>query len=179
MIKNHSFFLYPQKPKQSQLSSHFDFGVNTSALFHLQYHDWGETLEQGTKPPTVPRAQQQYGCPLLRVCVYGVCVCVCVCVHCCVCALGWVKSRAQIPSMGHHTWPHVTSLHLCKSCFLNEGIFKTGFVKKLKPKDGSVPIVHDPAAPPEEVSLTFHFLWLFANRVCSSTEARGGVSRAH
>ncbi len=30
----------------------------------------------------------------------ALCVCVCVCVH-----LGWVKFRAQIPSMGHHTWP--------------------------------------------------------------------------
>ncbi len=78
MIKIHSFFFNPQKPKQSQLSSHFDFVVNTSTLFHLQYHDWGETLEQDTEPPTAPRALQQYGCPLLRVCVYGVCVCV----HC-------------------------------------------------------------------------------------------------
>ncbi len=33
-----------------------------------------------------------------------------VCVHCCECALGWVKCREQIPSMGHHTWPHTTSL---------------------------------------------------------------------
>ncbi len=33
-----------------------------------------------------------------------------VCVHCCECALGWVKCRGQIPSMGHHTWPHTTSL---------------------------------------------------------------------
>ncbi len=32
------------------------------------------------------------------------------CVHCCECALGWVKCRGQIPSMGHHTWPHTTSL---------------------------------------------------------------------
>ncbi len=43
----------------------------------------------------------------------GVCSrCVCVCLftsHCCVCALGWVKCRAQIPSMEHHTWTHVTS----------------------------------------------------------------------
>ncbi len=51
----------------------------------------------------------------------------------------------------HHTWLH-------KSCFLNEGQFKTGFVKKLKLKDGALPIVHDPAAPPEEVSLTFYFV---------------------
>ncbi len=41
-------------------------------------------------------------------------------------------------------------------CFLNEGQFKTGFVKKFKLKDGAVPIVHDPAAPPEEVSLTLY-----------------------
>ncbi len=36
------------------------------------------------------------GCPLLWLCV-----------HYCVCALGWVKCRAQIPSMGHHIWQHV------------------------------------------------------------------------
>ncbi len=36
-------------------------------------------------------------------CVFTVCVCVC--------ALGWVKCRAQIQSMCHHTWPHVTSIH--------------------------------------------------------------------
>ncbi len=45
----------------------------------LQYHDWSETLEQGTEPPTAPWAP-----------------------HCWlptapgVCALGWVKCRAQI-----------------------------------------------------------------------------------
>ncbi len=44
---------------------------------------------------------------LLRVCSR------CVCVHCCVCVhFGWVKCRAQIPSMGHHTWSYVTSLSL-------------------------------------------------------------------
>ncbi len=41
----------------------------------LQYHDWG-VLEQGTEPPTAPRAPQ-HGCPLLKVCVH----------------LGWVKCR--------------------------------------------------------------------------------------
>ncbi len=47
------------------------------------------------------------GCPLLRVCVQGVCVFTAVCAH-----FGWVKCRAQIPSMGHHTWLYVMSLSL-------------------------------------------------------------------
>ncbi len=42
-------------------------------------------------------------CVCVCVCVHGVCVCVCVCVHCCVCVhFGWVKCRAQIPSMSRH-----------------------------------------------------------------------------
>ncbi len=65
-----------------------------------------------------------------------------VCMH-----FGWVKCRAQIPSMGHHTWLHVNSLslnsfmpgcanHFTPDCFLNEGQFKAGFVEKLKLKYG-------------------------------------------
>ncbi len=64
-----------------------------SALSIPQYHDWG-ALEQGTELPTAHRVPQHKWLPLLRVCVH----------------FGWDKCRAQIPSMGHHTWPHVTSL---------------------------------------------------------------------
>ncbi len=45
-------------------------------------HDWGETLEQGTEPPTAPR-RRSVGCTLLQMCV-------------CVCARGWVKCRKHI-----------------------------------------------------------------------------------
>ncbi len=75
------------------------------------------TLEQGTEPPTAPRAPlhkwlptapgvfSRCVCSLLCVCVFTVCVFTAVCVH-----FGWDKYRAQILSMGHHTWPHDTSL---------------------------------------------------------------------
>ncbi len=55
-------------------------------------------LSKAPNPQLLP-GRRNIGCPLLQVCV-----------HYCVCALGWVKCRAQIPSMGHHTWPHTTSL---------------------------------------------------------------------
>ncbi len=96
-------------------------------------------------------------------CVFTACVCVftAVCVH-----LDGLnaehKFQVWVTILGH-TSLHITFTKLvhgwlCKSCFLNEGQFKAGFVKKLKLKDGSAPIVHDPAAPPEEVNLTFYFL---------------------
>ncbi len=46
-------------------------------------------------------------------------------------------------------------------CFLNEGQFKAGFVKKLKLKDGSGPIVCDPDALPEVVSLTLYSIYIY------------------
>ncbi len=66
-------------------------------------------------PQLLPRRRSIKGCPLLQVCVHGVCVFTAVCVH-----FGWVKCRARIQSMGHHTWPKVTSLSLI--------ILKKGFL---------------------------------------------------
>ncbi len=57
-------------------------GSECTALSPPQYHDWG-ALEQGTEPPTAPRAPQHKWLPTAP----GVCS-RCVCVHCCVCALG-------------------------------------------------------------------------------------------
>ncbi len=72
----------------------------TSALFHPQYHDWGETLEQGTEPPTASRAPQQYGCPLLQVCSLCVCVHYFVCVH-----MDWLNAehtfQVWVSILGH------------------------------------------------------------------------------
>ncbi len=53
-------------------------------------------LSKAPNPQLLPGRRSINGCPLLRVCVH----------------FGWVKCRAQIPSMGHHTWPYVTSLSL-------------------------------------------------------------------
>ncbi len=66
-------------------------------------------LSKVPNPQLLPGRRSINGCPLLQVCVHGVCVCVftAVCVH-----FGWDKCRAQIPSMGHHTWPYVISLSL-------------------------------------------------------------------
>ncbi len=90
----------------------------TSALFLPQYHDCGETLEQGTEPPTALQApQQKNGCSLLRVYVHGVCVCSLLSA---VCALGWVKCRRQILSMGHVTVLSIALLKTIFYCILNK-----------------------------------------------------------
>ena len=82
-------------------------GVHVQFSLHLQYHDLG-ALEQGIEPPTAPRAPQHKMAAHCSGCVFTVCVCV----HCSVCVhFGWVKCRARILSMGHHTWLNVTSLH--------------------------------------------------------------------
>ncbi len=80
--------------------------INQHSL-HPQYHYWG-VLEQGTEPPIAPRALEQWLPTALGVCSQCVCSLLCVCV----CALGWVKCRAPISSMGHHTWQFITLLLL-------------------------------------------------------------------
>jgi len=61
--------------------------------------------------------------------------------------------------------------NLTPDCFLNEGQFNACFVIKLKLKDRFVPIVRDPAALPEEVSLT---LYLYFMIICQSPLLREG-----
>ncbi len=85
-------------------------GVNVQHSFHPQYH-WPEVPFSKSPNPQLLSWEPQHKCyPLLRVCVHGVCLFTAVCVH-----LGWVKFRAPIPSMGHHTWPHVTFTYECNS----------------------------------------------------------------
>ncbi len=74
---------------------------------HPQYHDWGETLEQGTEPPTAPRAPQHWLPTALCVCVR---VCVCVCVFTCslLCVCTWMSEMQSTNS-------EYGSLH-CWSC---------------------------------------------------------------
>ncbi len=46
-------------------------GVNNQRSLHLQYHNWSETLEQGTKLPTAPRGAAALAAHCSRhVCVY-------------------------------------------------------------------------------------------------------------
>ncbi len=62
-------------------------------------------LSKAPNPQLLPGRRSINGCPLLRVCVHGVCVFTAVCVHI---GAHWMgKCRAQIPSMGHHTWSYV------------------------------------------------------------------------
>ncbi len=92
--------------------------MNVQRSLLPQYHD-KVTLSKAPNPQLLHGCRRINGCPLLGVCVHGVCRLIAVCVH-----LGWVKCRAQIPSMGHHTWSYVTSLSLSLNCGLSLVLFK-------------------------------------------------------
>ncbi len=76
-------------------------------------------LSKAPNPQLLPGCRSINGCPL---CFHGACVFTAVCVH-----FGWVNCRAQIPSMGNHTWPHVTSRHVTSR---QNGIYSLNFLKK-------------------------------------------------
>ncbi len=90
--------------------------MNVQRSFHPQYHD-EVPLSKAPNPHLLPGHYSINCYPLLRVCVHGVCVFTAVCVH-----LGWVKCRAHIMSMGHHTWPYVTYSGWC-CCFCHSVAF--------------------------------------------------------
>ncbi len=60
--------------------------MSSALCLHLQYHDWG-ALEQGTEPPTAPRAPQHKWLPTAPG-VLTVCVFTAVCVY-----FGWVNAE--------------------------------------------------------------------------------------
>ncbi len=72
------------------------------------------TLSKAPNPQLLP-GRRRIGCPH-RVCVHGVCVFTAVCVH-----LGWVKYRAQIPSIvsPYLVVCHVTSLQCLNVARIN------------------------------------------------------------
>ncbi len=156
----------------------------TSALFHLQYHDWGETLEQG------PNHQLFLGrCSNMAVhcsgCVFTVCVFTAVFVR--LYGLNAEhKFRVWVTILGH-TSLHFHSISLCLAAqiILLQTAFwmrdNSSFFLKVKIQ-GWISSAHcswSSCTSRRSKSHTLYLLWLFANRLCSSTEERDGVSRAH
>ncbi len=70
--------------------------LSPPSIPRLRWDPWARHRTPNCSPGAAALAAHCSGC------VFTVCVCVFTS-HCCVCALGWVKCRAQIPSMGCHT----------------------------------------------------------------------------
>ncbi len=156
--RNSLLFLIPPKLKQSKLSSHFDFGVNNQrslppSIPRLRWDPW----ERHRTPKCSPGAVAIWLPTAPGLCSRCVCECVftTLCVH-----LNGLNAEHNF-RVWVTIWPHATSLslnwfisgsanHCTLDCFLNEGQFKAGFVKKVKTQG-----------------------WI------TSTEERGGVSRTH
>ncbi len=114
------------KSKQAWIWPSLTFVMSASPQKHiLQFSGKSDLITSELVKSNVADASSQSEGPVLKdlsgsnwtvlnriniLCVHGVCVFTAVCVH-----FGWVKRRAQIPSMGHHSWPYVTSLSLSSS----------------------------------------------------------------
>ncbi len=153
MIKIHSFFL---SPKNQSYQAILILEWITSTLFHLQYQDWGETLEQDTEPPTACPGAAAIWLPT------ALGVFTAVCVH-----LDGLnaehKFRVWVTLSGH------TSLHFSFTKFDYVWQCKS-FNSRLLSKWGTI-------QGSEEKMICKK--WLFADHLCSSTEERGGLNRAH
>ncbi len=122
--------LIPPKLKQSQLSSHFDFGVNNQrslphSIPRLMWDPWARHRTPNCSPGTVAIC-----CPLLRMCV-----CVCVCSLLCVCTwMGWMRSTNSEYGSPYLATHHFTKLiyacctnHFTPDCFFEWGTIQGRF----------------------------------------------------
>ncbi len=153
MIKIHSFFFIPKKPV---LSSHFDFGVNNQhslppSIPGLRWDPWA----RHRTPNCCPGAATIWLPTALDVFTA-------VCVH-----LDGLnaehKFRVWVTLSGH------TSLHFSFTKFDYVWQCKS-FNSRLLSKWGTI-------QGSEEKMICKK--WLFADHLCSSTEERGGLNRAH
>ncbi len=96
-------------------------------------------LSNGAKPPTSPPIW------LHTVCVYY-----------CVCALGWVKCRAQILSMGHHTCSNLTfTLNATIHCYFD--FYYTSMIKRNVHSQMKIVVNYSPSCRSKYIRPSFIF----------------------